>query len=50
LAIGFCLQEVMRDCKDVLDPGAAATIAMEWAVPMSKIDPTLIEPRASPGN
>ena len=35
---GFAIQEVMEMGKSVIDPGLALTIAMESAVPMSKID------------
>lgn len=42
IVFGFAIQQVMQDARDVIDPGLAAKIAMECAVPMSKIDPNTV--------
>jgi len=39
ILIGIAIQQVMKDSHEVIDPGMSARIAMECAVPMSKIDP-----------
>lgn len=39
ILFALAIQQVMEDARDVIDPGLAAKIAMECAVPMSKIDP-----------
>lgn len=38
IVFGFAIQDAIGAGKDVLDPTLAATIAMESAVPMSKVD------------
>jgi hypothetical protein len=42
VTIGFALQRTIEAAKDVIDPALAARIAIECAVPMSKIDPERI--------
>jgi hypothetical protein len=42
-AIGFALQRALDEGRDVLDPLLAATIAIECAVPMAKVDPLRFE-------
>ena len=37
-------QHVLMENKAVLDPGLAATIVMESATPMSKMDPAIVMP------
>lgn len=39
IVFGLAAQEVIQDGQTVIDPGLAAQIVMECAVPMSKIDP-----------
>ncbi|MBT6031607.1 MAG: hypothetical protein HOH19_03450, partial [Kordiimonadaceae bacterium] len=38
IIVGLAIQHLMDDAKDVIDPGMAATIVMECAVPMSKVE------------
>ena len=38
ILFGIAIQEAMFMAKDVIDPGLAATIVMECAIPMSKVD------------
>lgn len=39
IAIGLAIQEAIEAAKQAIDPGAAVTIVMESAIPMSKLDP-----------
>lgn len=39
ILFGLAIQQVMQDGREALDPGLAAQIVMECAVPMSRIDP-----------
>lgn len=38
-AFGFSIQEFMQQAKGVIDPALALNIAMECAIPLSKINP-----------
>jgi hypothetical protein len=42
MIFGFAIQNVMEMGKETIDPGLAARIVMESAIPMSKVDPTSI--------
>lgn len=39
ILFGLAVQQVIQDGKDAIDPGLAAQIVMECAIPMAKIDP-----------
>jgi len=41
ILFALAAQQVMQDAQQVLEPGLAAKIVMECAIPMSKIDPDL---------
>lgn len=40
--MGFAVQHTMKEGKAVLDPGMAARVVMESAVPMSKVDASML--------